>query len=341
MRHHKFLAFLGSAALAVVSIVTPAHAQVLKAIKDRGVLNCGVSEGLNGFSARDSNGNWGGFDVDTCRAIAAAIFNDASKVKYVPLDANRRFEALQSGDIDVLSRNTTWTISREVDLGLIFAATNYYDGQGFLIPKSMNKETALDLNGVKVCVQTGTTTELNLADYFRVNNMKYEVIASPTLEAAIKGYDSGQCNALSADVSALWGIRLLLSKPGEHVILPDVISKEPLGPAVRQGDMQWLNIVKWVSFALVNAEELGVSSKNIDEALKSEKPDVKRLVGIEGNYGERMGVTNDWAARIIRLVGNYGEIYERNVGVGSPLGIPRGINQLWNKGGILYAPPIR
>jgi general L-amino acid transport system substrate-binding protein len=180
----------------------------------------------------------------------------------------------------------------------------------------MNKETALDLTGVKVCVQTGTTTELNLADYFRVNNMKYEVIASLTLEAAIKGYDSGQCNALTADVSALWGIRLLLSKAGEHVILPDVISKEPLGPAVRQGDMQWLNIVKWVSFALVNAEELGVSSKNIDEALKSEKPDVKRLVGIEGNYGERMGVTNDWAARIIRLVGNYGEIYERNVGIG-------------------------
>jgi general L-amino acid transport system substrate-binding protein len=341
MRHHKFFAFLAGAAFAAVTIVPTAHAQTLKAVRDRGVLNCGVSEGLNGFSARGSNGSWGGFDVDTCRAIAAAIFNDASKVEYVPLDANRRFGALRNGEIDVLSRNTTWTMSREVDLGLIFAATNYYDGQGFLIPRSMNKETALDLNGVKVCVQTGTTTELNLADYFPVNNIKYEVITSPTLEAAIKSYDSGQCNALTADVSALWGIRLLLSKPDEHVILPDVISKEPLGPAVRQGDMQWLNLVKWVSFALVNAEELGVSSKNIDEALKSEKPDVKRLIGIEGNYGERMGVTNDWAARIIRLVGNYGEIYERNVGVGSPLGIPRGINQLWNKGGILYAPPIR
>jgi general L-amino acid transport system substrate-binding protein len=232
-------------------------------------------------------------------------------------------------------------MSREIDLGLTFAATSYYDGQGFLIRRSMNKETALDLGGAKVCVQTGTTTELNLVDFFRLNKMTYEAMASPTLDAAIKSYDSGQCNALTADVSALWGIRLLLSKPGDHVILPDVISKEPLGPAVRQGDVQWFNVVKWVYFAMVNAEELGVTSKNIDEALKSEKPDVKRLVGAEGDYGERMGLTRDWAARAIRLVGNYGEIYERNVGVGSALGIPRGINQLWSKGGILYAPPIR
>ena len=337
----RFLTFLGGAALAAILVGGPAQAQVLKAIKDRGAVNCGVSEGLNGFSARDSSGNWRGFDVDTCRAIAAAIFNDAGKVNYVPLDANRRFEALRAGSIDVLSRNTTWTMSREIDLGLIFAAANYYDGQGFLIRRSMNKETALDLDGAKVCVQTGTTTELNLVDYFRLNRMKHEVIASPTLEAAIKGYDSGQCNALTADVSALWGIRLLLSKPDEHVILPDVISKEPLGPAVRQGDMQWFNVVKWVHFAMVNAEELGVTSKNIDEALKSDKPDIKRLVGAEGDYGERMGLTRDWAARVIRLVGNYGEVYERNVGVGSALGIPRGINQLWSKGGILYAPPIR
>ncbi len=300
-----------------------------------------MSEGLNGFSARDGNGNWRGFDVDTCRAIAAAIFNDAGKVNYVPLDANRRFEALQSGIIDVLSRNTTWTMSREIDLGLIFAAVNYYDGQGFLIRRSMKKETALDLDGAKACVQTGTTTELNLVDYFRANKMKHEVIASTTLETAIKSYDSGQCNTLTADVSALWGIRLLLSKPDEHVILPDVISKEPLGPAVRQGDMQWFNLVKWVCFAMVNAEELGVTSKNIDEALKSEKPDIKRLVGVEGDYGERMGLSRDWVARVIRLVGNYGEVYERNVGVGSALGIPRGINQLWSKGGILYAPPVR
>jgi general L-amino acid transport system substrate-binding protein len=318
-----------------------ANGQVLKAVKDRGTLNCGVSEGLYGFSARDNNANWSGFDVDLCRAIAAAIFNDTSKVAYFPLDASRRFEALQSGSIDVLSRNTTWTMSREVELGLVFAATNFYDGQGFIVRRPMNKDTALDLDGVKVCVQTGTTTELNLADYFRANKMKYEAISSTSLESAIKGYDSGQCNVLTADGSALFAVRLLLSKPDEHIILPDVISKEPLGPVVRQDDMQWLNIVKWVHFALVNAEELGVTSKNIDEALKSENPDIRRLVGTEGNYGERMGLGKDWAANAIRLVGNYGEIYERTVGVGSALGIPRGINQLWNRGGILYAPPIR
>jgi general L-amino acid transport system substrate-binding protein len=304
------------------SIGTAANAQVLKAVKDRATLNCGVSEGLYGFSARDNSGNWSGFDVDLCRAIAAAIFNDAGKVTYIPLAASRRFEALQSGSIDVLSRNTTWTMSREAELGIVFPATNYYDGQGFLVRRDMNKETALDLNDVKVCLQSGTTTELNLVDYFTANKMKYEVIASTTADDAIKGYDSGLCSVFTADVSQLFAIRLLLSKPDED-------------------DMQWFNIVKWVFFAMVNAEELGVTSKNIDEALKSEKPDVKRLLGVEGKYGERMGLTTDWAARVIRLVGNYGEVYERTVGVGSALAIPRGINQLWNKGGILYAPPIR
>jgi general L-amino acid transport system substrate-binding protein len=328
-------------AAALLWLSSNADAQVLKAIKDRGALNCGVSEGLSGFSARDSNGKWSGFDVDLCRALAAAIFNDDGKVNYVPLDANRRFEALQSGNIDVLSRNTTWTMSREVELGLIFAAANFYDGQGFIVPRTLKKETVLDLGGTKICVQTGTTTELNLADYFRTNKMPYEVIASPTLDSAIKSYDSGECSVLTADGSALFAIRLTLSKPDDHVILPDVISKEPLGPVVRQNDMQWFNVVKWVYFAMVNAEELGVTSKNIDDALKSEQPDVRRLVGTEGGYGERLGLTNDWAARVIRLVGNYGEVYERNVGIGSALGIPRGINQLWSKGGILYAPPIR
>ena len=341
MRWYKFLAFLSVAVLTTISIATSAHAQLLKVVEDRGALNCGVSEGVYGFSARDHNGNWSGFDVDLCRAIAAAIFNDVGKVKYIPLDANRRFQVLQSGAIDVLSRNTTWTMSREIDLGITFAATNYYDGQGFLIHRAMDKETALDLDGAKVCVQSGTTTELNLVDYFHINKMKYEAIISPTLETAITGYDSGQCNVLTADVSALFGIRLLLSKPDDHIILPDVISKEPLGPAVRQGDMQWFNIVKWVCFAMVNAEELGVTSKSIDEALRSERPDVKRLVGTEGDYGDRMGLSKDWAARVVRLVGNYGEVFERNVGIGSALGIPRGMNQLWSKGGILYAPPIR
>src|SRR5262245_13448863 len=344
MNRERLMTIILAALLAFAGtfiITPPANAQTLKAVKDRGALSCGVSEGLYGFSARDKDGNWSGFDVELCRAIAAAIFNDAGKISYVPLDASRRFEALQTGSIDVLSRNTTWTLSREVELGLSFAATSYYDGQGFLVRRDLNKETALDLDGAKICVQTGTTTELNLADYFRANKMLYGLVAAPTLDSAIKGYDSGQCNVLTADVSALFGIRLSLSKPDDHVILPDVISKEPLGPVVRQGDVQWFNIVKWVQFAMVNAEELGVTSKNIDEALKSESPDVRRLVGAEGNYGERLGLINDWAARVIRLVGNYGEIFERNVGVGSALAIPRGINQLWSKGGILYAPPIR
>jgi general L-amino acid transport system substrate-binding protein len=322
-------------------MATPVVAQTLKSVKDRGALNCGVSEGLYGFSARDEKNGWTGFDVDLCRAVAAAIFNDAGKVNYTPLESNHRFEALQSGSIDVLSRNTTWTMSREIELGLSFAATNYYDGQGFLVQKALNKESALDLDGAKVCVQTGTTTELNLADYFRTNNMKYEMIGSASAEGAIKGYDSGLCNVFTSDVSQLFAIRLLLSKPRDHIILPDIISKEPLGPVVRQGDTQWLNIVRWVHFAMINAEELGVTSKNIDEAMNSVKPDVKRLVGTEGNYGERIGLTKDWAARVVRLVGNYGEVFERTVGVGSALGIPRGINQLWDKGGIQYAPPIR
>ena len=327
--------------IAAASATSPAAAQTLKAVKDRGAVNCGVSEGLYGFSARDDKGAWSGFDVDLCRAIAAAVFNDASKVRYTGLDASSRFKALQSGGIDVLSRNTTWTMSREIELGLNFAATNYYDGQGFLVPKALKKDSALDLDGAKVCVQTGTTTELNLVDHFRTNKMKYEAVGTVSADEAIKGYDSGRCNVFTADVSQLFAIRLLLSKPDDHVILPDVISKEPLGPVVRQGDAQWLNVVKWVHFAMVNAEELGVTSKNIDEATKSEKPDVKRLLGNEGSYGEQLGLTKDWAARIVRHVGNYGEVFERNVGVGSRLGIPRGINQLWSVGGIQYAPPIR
>jgi general L-amino acid transport system substrate-binding protein len=333
--------FAGLLGIASVAGASPAAAQTLKAVKDRGTLNCGVSEGLYGFSARDEKGAWAGFDVDMCRAIAAAVFNDATKVNFVPLDASTRFRSLQQGNIDVLSRNSTWTMSRETELGLIFTGITYYDGQGFLIPRSLNKDSALDLDGVKVCVQIGTTTELNLADHFRTNKMKFETVASQTVDDAMKGYESGRCNVFTADVSSLHAIRLRLAKPEGHVILPDVISKEPLGPAVRQGDMQWFNIVRWVNFAMINAEELGVNSQNIGDALKSEKPDVKRLVGSEGSYGEQMGLTKDWAVRIVRQVGNYGEVFERNVGVGSRLAIPRGINQLWNVGGIQYAPPIR
>ena len=262
----EFTAVLaGLSCLAAATLTTsPASAQTLKAVKDRGVLNCGVSEGLYGFSARDDKGAWAGFDVDLCRAIAAAIFNDASKVQYTALDASARFRALQAGNIDVLSRNSTWTMSRETELGLVFAGITYYDGQGFLVPRSLNKDSALDLDGTKVCVQIGTTTELNLADHFRTNKMKFEAISAQTVEDATKAYDSGRCNVFSADVSSLHGIRLRLGKPDDHVILPDVISKEPLGPAVRQGDMQWFNIVKWVNFAMINAEELGVTSQNVD-----------------------------------------------------------------------------
>jgi general L-amino acid transport system substrate-binding protein len=325
----------------VLAASAPAQSQTLKTIKDRGNLICGVSQGIIGFSAQSADSKWSGFDVDFCRALAAAIFNDTGKVKYVPLSTVDRFKALQSGDIDVLSRNSTWTMSREVDLGLVFATVTYYDGQGFMVRKARKAASALDLGGSKVCVQKGTTTELNLADYFSANGMSYQTVFEDSPDAAVKAYDAGKCDVLTSDASQLHADRLKLSKPDDHMILPDLISKEPLGPAVRQGDQQWLNIVKWTHFAMVNAEELGVSSKTIDEAMKSDKPKVKRLVGTEGDYGERLGLTKDWAARIVKLVGNYGEVYERNVGVKSRLGIPRGINERWTAGGIMYAPPIR
>jgi len=319
----------------------PASAQTLKAVKERGSLACGVSQGLYGFSAADDKGNWAGFDVDLCRAIAAALFNDPSKVKYVPLSATERFPALKSGAIDVLSRNTTWTMGRESSLGLTFAAVTYYDGQGFLVRASLNAESALELGDKSVCVQTGTTTELNLAEYFHSNRMKYNLVALANADEVLKAYESGRCDVFTSDVSQLHAERLKLAKAADHVILPDIISKEPLGPAVRQGDDQWFNIVKWTHFAMLNGEELGVSSATIDEALRSEKPDIKRLVGTDGDYGEQMGMSRDWAARIFKLVGNYDEIFERNLGTKSRLGIPRGINNLWTNGGIQYAPPIR
>jgi general L-amino acid transport system substrate-binding protein len=315
-------------------------AQTLAAIKQRGVLACGVSEGIYGFSIETPTG-WAGFDVDLCRALAAAVFNDPAKVRYVALNATDRFAALQAGTIDVLSRNSTWTMSREIELKLVFPAVTYYDGQGFLVRQARNATSALELDNTKVCVQGGTTTELNLDDYFRTNNLKFERVAFVTATDAVKAYDAGRCDVFTSDVSQLYAERLALAKSDDHVILPDVISKEPLGPAVRQGDEQWANIVKWTAFALVNAEELGVSSKSIDQALKSDKPEIKRLIGAEGNFGEQAGLTKDWVVRIIRNVGNYGEIFERNVGVESRLGIPRGLNHLWTSGGIVYAPPIR
>jgi general L-amino acid transport system substrate-binding protein len=316
-------------------------AQTLKAIKDRGAVVCGVSPGVMGFSLRSGNGEWTGIDVDFCRALAAAIFDDAAKVRFVPLAADDRFRALQSKGIDVLSRNSTWTMSREAGLGLIFAGVTFYDGQGLMVRHARNVSSALELNGSRVCVQTGTTTELNLQDYFRANGMTYEPVAAASAEEARRTYESGRCDVLTTDASALHGERLMTANPNDHDILPEIISKEPLGPAVRQDDVQWFNIVKWTNFALLNAEELGVGSQTIDEALRSTKPEVRRLVGNEGDFGPQIGLTNDWVVRMVRRVGNYADIYDRNVGVKSRLGIPRGINQLWTNGGILYAPPIR
>jgi general L-amino acid transport system substrate-binding protein len=314
-------------------------AQTLKTVKDRGSLVCGVSQGLPGFSNPDDKGNWTGLDVDFCRAIAAAIFNDPTKVKFTPLSAKDRFEPLKTGDIDVLSRNTTWILSRDALFN--FVGVTYYDGQGFMARKALKVNSALELNGASICTQTGTTTELNLADYFRANNMKYEVIAFATADETVKAYESGRCDVFTTDVSQLYAEKLKLTNANDHVILPEIISKEPLGPVVRHGDDQWFDLVKWVHFGMLNAEELGVSQKTIDEALKSHLPEVRRLAGLEGNFGEQIGLTRDWLVRVIKHVGNYGEVFDRNVGTGSKLGISRGLNRLWTKGGIQYAPPIR
>jgi general L-amino acid transport system substrate-binding protein len=330
-----------SLALAAGLTAQAADAQTLKTVKDRGVLSCGVSQGLPGFSSPDDKGNWTGLDVDVCRAVAAAIFNDPTKVKFVPLSAKDRFTALQSGEVDVLSRNTTWTISRDTSLGANFTGITYYDGQGFMVKKSLKVNSALELNSASVCVQTGTTTEQNLADYFKANNMKYEVIAFGTNDETVKAYEAGRCDVFTTDQSGLYANRLKLANPNDHMVLPEIISKEPLGPMVRHGDDQWFDIVKWTLFAMVNAEELGVTSKNVDEKAKIENPELKRVLGTDGNFGEQLGLTKDWVVRIVKAVGNYGEVFDRNVGSGSPLAINRGLNNLWNKGGLQYAPPIR
>jgi general L-amino acid transport system substrate-binding protein len=337
----KRVSLVVTLALAAGLSIQAASAQTLKAVKDRGMLSCGVSQGLPGFSSPDDKGNWTGLDVDICRAIAAAVFNDASKIKFVPLSAKDRFTALQSGEIDVLSRNTTWTLSRDTSLGANFTGVTYYDGQGFMVKKALKVNSALELNSASVCVQQGTTTEQNLADYFKGNNMKYEVIAFATNDEAVKAYESGRCDVFTTDVSGLYADRLKLANVADHVVLPEVISKEPLGPMVRHGDDQWFDIVKWTLYAMVTAEELGMTQKNVDEMAKSDKPEVKRAVGTDGNLGEQLGLTKDWLVRIVKAVGNYGESFERNVGAGSKLGIARGLNQLWSKGGIQYAPPIR
>ncbi|MCW8884262.1 MAG: amino acid ABC transporter substrate-binding protein [Motiliproteus sp.] len=315
--------------------------ETLGAVKGKGFVQCGVSTGLPGFSNPDAKGNWEGLDVDVCRAVAAAVLGDASKVKYIPLTAKERFTALQSGEIDVLSRNTTWTQTRDTKLGLNFAGVNYYDGQGFMVSKELGVKSALELDGAAVCIQSGTTTELNLSDYFRQHKMAYTPVVFDTSDQTVKGFEAGRCDVLTSDQSQLYALRIKLANPDGAMVLPEVISKEPLGPVVRQGDDQWFNIVKWSLNAMINAEELGLTSANIDKMKDGNNPGVKRLVGKEGPKGEGLGLSDDWAYNIVKQVGNYGEAFERNVGTGSPLNISRGNNALWSKGGFLYAPPMR
>jgi len=334
-------ALAGAAGLVVTAGVAAAQTKTLDTVKQRGSLSCGVNVGLAGFSQPDDKGNWTGLDVDYCKAIAAAVLGDATKVKYVPTTAKERFTALQSGEIDVLVRNTTWTIARDSSLGLIFAGVNYYDGQGFMVKASLGVKSAKELNGATVCVQTGTTTELNLADYFKSNNMTYKPVVFEKLDETVQAYLAGRCDVYTTDQSGLYSIRVQQPKPEDHLVLPEIISKEPLGPSVRQGDDQWLTIVKWVHFALLDAEEAGVTQANVDQMASSTNPDIKRLLGKEGELGKGIGLDNDFVAKVVKAVGNYGEIFERNVGSGSRLKIARGLNNLWNKGGIQYAPPMR
>lgn len=332
--------FVIGAALLATGVLsnTFVQAATLESVQERGYLQCGVTTGLPGFSSADSKGHWQGLDVDLCRGVAAAVLGDASKVKFTPLTAKERFTALQSGEIDILSRNTTWTLTRDASLGLNFAGVNYYDGQGFMVQKALGVNSALELSGATVCVQAGTTTELNLADYFVSHNMTYSAISYDTSEAMVKGFEVGRCDVMTSDQSKLYGLRIKMKEPSSAVVLPEVISKEPLGPVVRQGDDQWFNIVKWTLNAMISAEELGVTADNIDSQKGSENPSIGRLMG---GQGEKLGLADNWSYNIIKQVGNYGEVFERNVGQASPLKIDRGLNQLWSKGGILYAPPIR
>jgi general L-amino acid transport system substrate-binding protein len=328
-----------AAAVALTASAASAES-TLNTVKQRGILNCGANGQLAGFGLPDAQGHWTGLDVDVCRAVAAAVLGDANKVKFVPLTAKDRFTALQSGDVDLLARNTTWTLSRDTSLGINFTNVNYYDGQGFMVRKSLKVNSALELNGASVCVQQGTTTELNLADYFRANKMQLKSVTFADADQTIKAYDAGRCDAFTTDASGLYSERLRLSKPDDNIVLPEIISKEPLSPSVRHGDDEWFDIVKWVGFAMVDAEDLGITSKNIDEMMKSTNPEVRRFLGVEGNFGEQLHLTKDWAYKIVKQVGNYGESFDRNVGEGSPLKIARGLNRLWTKGGIMYAPPI-
>lgn len=332
-----------TAGLLSLAFAMPAHAgKTLDAVKSRGVLNCAVSGAAPGFSATDSQGNWIGMDVDMCKAVAAAVLGDASKVKYIPTTSQNRFSVMQAGEADMLSRITTWTLSRDASLGLVFAGINYYDGQSFMIPAKLKVKSAKQLNGAEVCLTSGSTSEKNITEYFRANNLKFKPVVFDNADAAIRAYAAGRCQVYSSDVSDLSGIRSKLEKPADHVILPEVISKEPLGPMVRRGDDEWFAIVKWTLNAMIAAEEFGITQGNIDK-LKAESKDpvIMRIVGSGDDTGKLLGLDKDWAYRIIKAVGNYGETFERHIGTKTPVNLPRGVNQPWNKGGLMYAPPIQ
>ena len=331
------------AALAIAAATSPAWAgKTLDAVKARGQLVCGVNTSGPGFSNADSQGKWTGLDVDFCKAVAAAVLSDASKVKFVPLNSQQRFTSLQAGEVDVLSRNSTWTLTRDASLGIVFTGINYYDGQGFMVPKKVKIESAKKMNGATVCVQAGTTSEKNVADYFGANNMKYKPVVFDTAEAITSAFFAGRCQVYTTDMSDLAGARTKAPKADDYVILPEVISKEPLGPSVRRGDDEWFEIVRWTLFAMLEAEENGLTQANVDAQKASSKdPSVQRFLGVSEDTGKLLGLDKEWAYRVVKQVGNYGESFERNLGPKSPVGLPRGVNNLWTKGGLMYAPPIR
>jgi general L-amino acid transport system substrate-binding protein len=337
------LAGAAAVAAAGLSAGEAGAAQTLDGVKSKGFVQCGVnSSGLPGFASVDAQNNWSGLDIDLCRAVAAAVLGDASKVKFTPLNAKERFTALQSGEIDVLARNTTWTSSRDSALGLDFPAVNYYDGQGFMAKTALGVKSALELDGASVCVQAGTTTELNLADYFRANNMRYNAVVYENNDEVNKAYEAGRCDVLTTDQSGLYSTRVKLANADDHVILPEIISKEPLGPAVRHGDQEWADAVRWSFNAMVQAEEFGITTANVDQMLaESQNPDIQRFLGKVDELGKGLGLPNDFAYQIVKQVGNYGESFERNVGASTPLEIARGVNALWSKGGLMYSPPFR
>lgn len=342
MMKHVLAALAVLAAVAGMGAAGQARASTLDEVKDRGHLNCGVNPNLPGFAAKGPDGTWSGFDVDYCRAVAAAVLGDPAKVAYVPLDAQSRFEQLKSGAVDVLARNTTWNMERETKMPLRFVGISYHDGQGFIVKKLLGVTSALQLSGASICFQTGTTSETNVEDFFREKEMTFVPLRFDKLDDLIKAFDEGKCDTFTTDMSFLYAVRQRLAKPEDAIVLQDVISKEPLGPAIRQGDEQWFNITRWTLFALINAEELGITAANADDQkANSRNASVRALLGAEGSAGPDMGLDADWATRTIKATGNYGEIFERNLGPATPLQIGRGINALWNAGGLLYAPPLR